>query len=89
MNTKKNIIIWSLYDFANSFVFITFLIYFSKWLVVNNGFPDFWYNATFIIGSIGLVFLAPWLGSKAVKFIAVENISLYPPLAVSCFTRSR
>lgn len=67
MNTKKNVIIWSLYDFANSFVFITFLIYFSKWLVVNNGFSDFWYNATFIIGSIGLVFFAPWLGSKADK----------------------
>ena len=62
---KKNIFVWSLYDFANSFVFITFLLYFSKWMVVNRGLSDWWYNATFILGSIGLVFLAPYFGSRA------------------------
>lgn len=62
---KRHIFIWSLYDFANSLVFITFLLYFSKWLVVNQGLSDWWYNATFIIGSIGLIFFAPWLGGKA------------------------
>lgn len=65
---KKNVFIWSLYDFANSFVFITFLLYFSKWLVVNKGVSDWWYNATYIFGSIGLVFFAPWLGGMADKF---------------------
>ena len=65
---RRAIFIWSLYDFANSFVFITFLLYFSKWLVVNQGLSDWWYNATYIIGSVGLVIFAPWLGSRADKF---------------------
>src|SRR5882724_2112375 len=65
MNNKKNVFIWSLYDFANSFVFITFLLYFSKWIVVNKGLSDWWYNSIYIFGSIALVFFAPWLGNKA------------------------
>lgn len=62
---KRKIAVWALYDFANSFVFITFLIYFSKWLVVDKGFADSLYNGTFILGSIALLFLAPALGKKA------------------------
>lgn len=62
---KKRVFVWGLYDFANSFVFISFLLYFSKWIVVNKGLSDFWYNATFILGSVGLLFFAPYLGSKA------------------------
>ena len=65
MISKKNIFIWSLYDFGNSFVFITFTLYFSKWLVVDRGLSDLWYNATFILGSIGLLIFGPWLGSRA------------------------
>ena len=65
---KKNIFVWSLYDFANSFVFITFLLYFSKWLVVNQGLSDWWYNGTYVLGSIGLIFFAPYLGSRADLF---------------------
>jgi UMF1 family MFS transporter len=65
---KKHVFVWSLYDFANSLVFITFLLYFSKWLVVNRGLADWWYNATYILGSIGLIIFAPWLGSKADVF---------------------
>jgi len=80
---KKNVFIWSLYDFANSFVFITFLLYFSKWMVVNRGLSDWWYNATFILGSIGLVFFAPYFGSKADKH---KNGRKYLILStLSCF----
>lgn len=63
--SKRNIFYWCLYDFANSFVFIVFLLYFSKWMVLEKGLSGFWYNGTFILGSIGLIFFAPWLGSKA------------------------
>lgn len=80
---KKNIFVWSLYDFANSFVFITFLIYFSKWIVVNQGLSDWWYNATFILGSIGLIFCAPWLGSKADKLKNGRKYLIYS--TVWCF----
>lgn len=64
---KKLIFYWTLYDFANSLVFITFLIHFSKWLVIENSFSLFWYNATFVIGSIGLLIFAPYLGHHADK----------------------
>lgn len=60
---KKNLFYWSLYDFANSFVFINFLLYFSQWLVVDGGLSDFWYNALFAISSILLLLSAPTLAS--------------------------
>lgn len=62
---KRNIFSWALYDFANSFVFITFLLYFSKWIVVERGLSDWWYNATYIIGSLGLIIFAPFFGRRA------------------------
>src|SRR3989344_4434353 len=74
---KKAVFVWSLYDFANSFVFISFLVYFSKWLVINQGLSDWWYNATFIIGSIGLIFLAPWFGNRADKLKKGKKYLIY------------
>jgi MFS transporter, UMF1 family len=62
---KQKIFTWALYDFANSFVSITFLIYFSKWMVVEHGLADWLYNGTFTLGSIALIFAAPFLGRKA------------------------
>ncbi len=60
---KKNLFYWSLYDFANSFVFINFLLYFSQWLVIEGGLSDFWYNALFAISSVLLFLSAPTLAS--------------------------
>lgn len=60
---KKNLFYWSLYDFANSFVLINFLLYFSQWLVIDGGLSDFWYNAIFAISSILLLLSAPTLAS--------------------------
>jgi len=60
---KGNLFYWSLYDFANSFVFINFLLYFSQWLVIDGGLSDFWYNAIFAISSILLLLSAPTLAS--------------------------
>ena len=57
-----------MYDFANSLVFITFLIYFSRWLVVNKELSDWWYNATFIFGSVAILFFAPFFGKRADLF---------------------
>lgn len=65
---KKNLFYWSLYDFANSFVFINFLLYFSQWLVIDGGLSDFWYNAIFVISSILLILTAPILASFTDKF---------------------
>jgi len=60
---KKNLFYWSLYDFANSFVLINFLLYFSQWLVIDGGLSDFWYNAIFAISSVLLLVSAPTLAS--------------------------
>ncbi len=60
---KKKLFYWSLYDFANSIIFINFLLYFSQWMVVNGGLSDFWYNAIFAITSILLFLSAPTLAA--------------------------
>lgn len=65
---KKKVFLWSLYDFANSIVFINFLLYFSQWLVLEGGLSDFWYNATFAISTILLFFTAPLLAAYTDKF---------------------
>jgi UMF1 family MFS transporter len=61
---KKNILLWSLYDFANSIIMIAFLFYFSQWLVVDSGKPDWWYNATLIISSAIFIVVAPFLARR-------------------------
>lgn len=56
---------WALYDFANSFVFIAFFLYFPRWLVLEGGLSETWYNMTFVVGSLGLLAAAPFLGGRA------------------------
>jgi MFS transporter, UMF1 family len=62
MNYRK-LLLWSLYDFANSIVFINFILYFSQWLVLDGGLSDFNYNAIFAITTIFLLFSAPALAA--------------------------
>jgi UMF1 family MFS transporter len=64
---KKNVFLWTLYDFANSITTIVFFLYFSQWLVIDRGVSDFWYNMIFTIGSAMLLLTAPILGSIADK----------------------
>ncbi|NDE68341.1 MFS transporter, partial [bacterium] len=56
---KKNIYLWALYDFANSILSITFLFYFSQWLVVDSGRPDWWFNVALIVSSLLFILSAP------------------------------
>lgn len=64
---RKNVILWTLYDFANSISTIVFFLYFSQWLVIDHGVSDFAYNMLFTIGSMLLLVTAPVLGSIADK----------------------
>ncbi|HLB51059.1 MAG TPA: MFS transporter [Patescibacteria group bacterium] len=64
---RKDVFLWTLYDFANSIVSIVFFLYFSQWLVVDKGVSDFWYNMIFTIGSVLFLLTAPILGSIADK----------------------
>ncbi len=65
---RKNVFLWSLYDFANSIVMIVFLFYFSQWLVIDTGRPDWWYNATLIISSVLFIITAPIAGHMVDTF---------------------
>jgi UMF1 family MFS transporter len=61
---KRKLFLWALYDFANSIVFINFLLYFSQWLVIDGGLSDFWFNASFAISTVLLFFSAPVLAAQ-------------------------
>ena len=61
---KRKLFLWALYDFANSIVFINFLLYFSQWLVIDGGLSDFWFNASFAISTVLLFFSAPVLAAR-------------------------
>jgi len=60
---KKQLSLWSLYDFANSIVYINFILYFAQWIVVDAGLSDFSYNAIFAITTVILLFTAPILAA--------------------------
>jgi len=60
---KKQLFLWSLYDFANSIVYINFILYFAQWIVVDAGLSDFGYNAIFAITTVILLFTAPSLAA--------------------------
>ena len=67
MQTKKNIFLWVLYDFANSIISIVFFLYFSQWLVIDHGVKDIYFNLTFTVSAIFLLFTAPLFGSMLDK----------------------
>ena len=61
---KKNIFLWTLYDFANSIIMIAFLFYFSQWLTVDSAKPDWWFNVTLIVSSALYLVTAPFLAHR-------------------------
>ncbi len=62
MSSKRNILLWILYDFANSIVSIVFFLYFAQWIVVDRGVSDIWYNLTFTIAALLLLVTVPVTG---------------------------
>ncbi len=67
MGMKKQIALWSLYDFANSITIGVFSLYFSQWLVIDNKVADIWFNLIFVGSTILLLFTAPVTGLIADK----------------------
>lgn len=68
MNTRKNLFLWVLYDFANSIVSIVFFLYFSQWIVIDRGVADIWFNLTFTVSAILLLFTVPTTGVLLDKY---------------------
>ncbi len=83
---KKQLVLWSMYDFANSFVFITFFLYYSQWLVVDRGISDFWFNMTFVGSSLLFLLTVPVAGSIADKVgISLPGLRVTTALSVLFF----
>ncbi|MBI3289838.1 MFS transporter [Candidatus Microgenomates bacterium] len=90
---RKNVFLWTLYDFANSIFVVVFFLYFSQWLVIDNGLPDLFYNLLFTGSSILLVLTSPVAGTIADKlgvkllFLKVVTVLIFLALlATSLFT---
>ena len=64
---KRKLFLWSLYDFANSIIYVNFVLYFAVWIVVDAELSDFWYNAIFAITSVILLVTAPLLATRTDK----------------------
>jgi len=69
MQTKKNVFLWTLYDFANSLVSIVFFLYFAQWIVIDKGIADIYFNLAFTVSSILLLFTAPLSGILLDRFL--------------------
>ncbi|MCI0619816.1 MFS transporter [Candidatus Wolfebacteria bacterium] len=68
MSTRKNIFLWALYDFANSVVSIVFFLYFSQWIVIDQGVADIWFNLVFTIAAVLLLLSVPTTGALLDKY---------------------
>lgn len=85
MNTKKNIFLWLLYDFANSIVFIVFFLYFAQWIVIDNEIPDIYLNLTFTISALLLLFTVPLTGRLLDKYLRRITGIRYTTILASIF----
>jgi UMF1 family MFS transporter len=57
--SKRTVLLWASYDFANSIAMAAFLLHFPQWLVVDQQVSDLWYNMIFVASSALLVLTAP------------------------------
>ena len=68
MKTKKNVFLWILYDFANSIISIVFFLYFAQWIVIDKGVSDLYFNLTFTVSAVLLLFTVPLTGTFLDKY---------------------
>lgn len=73
--SKRTVLLWASYDFANSIATAAFLLHFPQWLVVDRQVSDLWYNLIFVASSALLVLTAPLI-SLVVDRSALKMVSL-------------
>ena len=60
---------WALYDFGFSlFAFVVFARYLSDWLIIDLGFPDYYYTITQAVTACTLLILMPAAGTLAARW---------------------
>lgn len=83
---KKNIALWSLYDFANSIVMIVFLFYFSQRIVVEQWLSEMRWNITLPIASVIFIVVAPRVGRSIDHgYAKIRSLRFWTVLATVLF----
>lgn len=78
--SKKDIWLWSLYDFANSIAFVGVMFYFGPWFVKTMGGSDTWMSGAVALSTLLLLFVLPFLGhlsdrrGKRMPFLSVMTL---------------
>ena len=78
---RKPLSSWYLYDFANSLLIINANLYFSQWIVVDKGIPDFFFALPFMIATALLLFVSPYVGYLGDKNASHHKIFIFAALA--------
>jgi MFS transporter, UMF1 family len=77
---NKRVLLWGLYDFANSILIGNLTLYFVQYVVVDKGLPDIVFSIALTIGSVLLLFLAPGVGifidhgTRKIKLIRMLSV---------------
>gem|GEM_PF-3395950 len=71
---------WIVYDFLNSLLIITGSLYYSKWIVLDQGVPQFWYAAVYALSTLALLLAAPIVGAAIDKRGNGRSIFVYTSL---------
>lgn len=65
---NRNIFLWALYDFGNTFLTAAITgLYLAQWVIIDNKFDDIWYGATFTLATILLLLTSPFWGTWSDK----------------------
>lgn len=65
---KKDVFLWSLYDFANTPLTVAMGgLYLAQWVIIDNKFPDIWYGGIFTLSTVVLLLTSPFLGAWSDK----------------------
>lgn len=78
---------WYIFDFANSILVATGGLYFSQWLVLDRGVPEYWFNGAIALSAALTLLVAPRVGavldrggSKRVALAVTSLIMLFSTL---------
>jgi MFS-type transporter involved in bile tolerance (Atg22 family) len=59
---RRNVFLWSLYDFANSLAFANVSFYFALWFVSDRGWSDLFVTVATALSTVVLLLTIPILG---------------------------
>jgi UMF1 family MFS transporter len=62
-DNKSALLAWIGYDFINSLVIINGSLYFSRWIILDQGAGSFWYGFTFFVSTLVLLIISPIAGA--------------------------